>query len=591
MGPTFVGVDGITDLPDSAILTHLRRFVEERLRTSELHPDAWQPAIVRDPAGTRTSLLAVAGDKYSHRQLERLTDLMKRTFQTIPQVSKVERLGVLDEQVTLSFSQERLASYGVTLGRLQDVLRARNTALGGGQIEVGSRTVALTPTGEFRSEHEIGGVIVGSSGSGVPLYLRDLVDVSREYKSPPRYLNQYSWEDSAGTWHRSRAVTLALEMRPGQKIGVFGQAVDSALAVLRDRLPPDLVMARTSDQPVQVAEQVNLLMGSLWEAVALVVLVALIGFWEWRSAVLLALSIPITLAMTFGMTSVLNIDLQQVSIASLIIALGLLVDVPVVAGDAIKRELDEGKPRHIASWLGPTKLAHAMLYATITNIVAYLPLLMLTGDVGQFLYSMPIVLTCSLVSALIVSRTFIPLLSYYLLRPSRKLAKPMEERRRTGFTGWYYRVGRWSIQHRWKVAFASLGVLVLGGFIMSRLKPQFFPKDLQYLSYVEIWLPEDAPLTATREVANQAEQVIQREAREYFAHHSSGHGEGGMVSLTTFIGGGGPRFWYSFAPEPRQSHYALIVMQTKNKWDTPSLVRALQDKVSQQIAGSAGGRA
>ena len=130
----------------------------------------------------------------------------------------------------------------------------------------------------------------------MPLYLRDLVDVDREYQSPPRYLNQYSWADSAGQWHQGRAVTLALQMRPGEKIGDFGHAVDSALTVLRDRLPPDLILARTSDQPLQVEENIHLLMSSLWEAVILVVLVALVGFWEWRSAVLLALSIPLTLA-------------------------------------------------------------------------------------------------------------------------------------------------------------------------------------------------------------------------------------------------------------------------------------------------------
>ncbi len=446
-GPQFVGVDGITDhsvIPRSSP-TCTASF-RSRLRVAEFHPDAWQPAIVRDPAATRTSLLAVAGDKYSYQELEQYTDLMKRTFQTIPQVTKVDRAGVLDEQVTLSFSQERLASYGITLGRLRDVLRARNTALSGGLMEVGDRTVALNPSGEFRDEREIGGVIVGSSNAGVPLYLRDLVDVDREYQNPPRYLNQYSWPDSAGRWHRGRAITLALQMRPGEKIGAFGHAVDSALAVLRNRLPPDLILARTSDQPQQVEENIHLLMSSLWEAVFLVVLIALIGFWEWRSALLLALSIPLTLAMTFGMASALKIDLQQVSIASLIIALGLLVDVPVVAGDAIKRELDGGQPRAIASWLGPTKLGRAMLYATITNIVAYLPLLLLTGNTGLFLYSMPIVLTCSLVSALIVSRTFVPLVSYYLLRPSRKLPAPIEERRRTGFTGWYFRVGRSAIR-------------------------------------------------------------------------------------------------------------------------------------------------
>jgi multidrug efflux pump subunit AcrB len=585
-GPQFVGVDGITDRPDSAILAHLRGFIHDRLRVAEFHPDAWQPAVVRDPAKTRASLLAVAGDKYSYQELEQYTDVLKRTFQTVPQVSKVERLGVLDEQVTLGFSQERLASYGITLGRLRDVLRARNTALGGGQIEVGDRTVTLEPSGEFRDEREIGGVIVGSSSAGVPLYLRDLVNVDREYQNPPRYLNQYSWADSAGHWHRGRAITLALQMRPGEKIGDFGHAADSALAVLRHRLPPDLILARTSDQPLQVEENIHLLMNSLWEAVLLVVLVALIGFWEWRSAVLLALSIPLTLAMTFGMAAALGVDLQQVSIASLIIALGLLVDVPVVAGDGIKRELDEGKPRTIASWLGPTKLARAMLYATITNIVAYLPLLLLTGNVGLFLYSMPVVLTCSLVAALIVSKTLIPLLSYYLLRPSRKPPVPIEERRRTGFTGWYYRVGSWAIRHRWQVAVASLAFLVLGGWIMSRLKPQFFPKDLQYLSYAEVWLPEDAPLSATGAATERVERLIQQHAHEYFEHHGGQHGASGLVSLTTFIGGGGPRFWFSFSPEPRQTNYGLIVMQGRNKWDTPGLTQALQDAISREVPGA-----
>ena len=141
----------------------------------------------------------------------------------------------------------------------------------------------------------------------------------------------------------ARAVTLAIQMRPGNKISDFSTGVDAALADVRKELPPDLIIARTSDQPLQVKENVHLFMNSLFEAIVLVVLVSLIGFWEWRSALLMALSIPITLAMTFGMMAVLGIDIQQVSIASLIIALGLLVDDPVVAGDAIKRELAAGR--------------------------------------------------------------------------------------------------------------------------------------------------------------------------------------------------------------------------------------------------------
>jgi multidrug efflux pump subunit AcrB len=585
-GPQFIGVDGVSDRDDAQILSHLQRFVLEQLRVSEFHPDAWRAAVIRDPADTRMKLLAVAGDKYTYREMDDLTDLMKRTFQTVAQVSKVDRLGVLGEQVTLSFSQERIASYGVQMGKLQDILRSRNTALGGGQMEVEGRTVALNPSGEFLNEKEIGDVIVGNSRGGAPLYLRDLVDIDRGYESPPRYLNFYSWVDSSGRWHRSRAVTLALQMRPGEKIGEFGHAVDSTMRVLRGRLPPDLIMARTSDQPLQVKENIDLFMGSLYEAVILVVVIALIGFWEWRSALLLAISIPLTLAMTFGMMAVVRIDLQQISIASLIIALGLLVDDPVVAGDAIKRELDHGHPGRIAAWLGPTKLARAIMFATITNIVAYLPFLMLSGSTGQFLYSLPVVLTCSLVASRLVSMSFIPLLGDLLLRPSRKQPPPIEQRRSTGFSGWYYKIGRSAIEHRWRFAVASLGFLVLGGWVMKHLKTQFFPRDLQYLSYVEVWLPEDAPLIATREITEHVEAIVRRESHEYFAHHQS-HGEpGGMVSLTTYLGGGGPRFWSTFGPEARQTNYAVIVMQTINKHDTPGLVPVLQNAMSREITGA-----
>ncbi|HSE65771.1 MAG TPA: efflux RND transporter permease subunit, partial [Gemmatimonadales bacterium] len=388
-------------------------------------------------------------------------------------------------------------------------------------------------------------------------------------------------------WHRSRAITLSLQMRPGEKIGEFGLAVDSTMAVLKNRLPPDLILARTSDQPLQVKENISLFMGSLVEAVVLVVLIALVGFWEWRSALLLAISIPLTLAMTFGMMAILGIDLQQISIASLIIALGLLVDDPVVAGDAIKRDLAHGHPPIVSAWLGPTKLAHAILYATITNIVAYLPFLMLSGATGQFLYSLPIVLGASLVASRIVSMTFIPLLGYYLLRPGKKPRPPIEERRAKGFSGWYFRVGRRAIQHRWRVAFASLAFLVLGGWVMSRLKTQFFPKDLQYLSYLEVWLPEDAPLIATREITERVEALVRKTAGEHFAQHPAKHGEAtGLASLTTFIGGGGPRFWSTFSPEPNQTNYGLIIIQTRSKHDTPELVIALQDVLSREVSGA-----
>ena len=218
---------------------------------------------------------------------------------------------------------------------------------------------------------------------------------------------------------RSRAISLGINMRSGQQIDLFGKHVNQKLDSLKPYLPDDLVIVPTSSQPVQVKEQIDLFMDALYEAIGLVVIVSLIGFWEWRSAVLMAISIPITLAMTFGAIYMLGIDIQQVSVASLIIALGLLVDDPVVAGDSIKRMLAEGHPRIVSPWLGPTKIATAIMYATVTNIVAYLPFLMITGTTGEFIYSLPIVMTVALVCSRLASMTFIPLLGYYLLRPGK----------------------------------------------------------------------------------------------------------------------------------------------------------------------------
>lgn len=491
----------------------------------------WRPVVIRDPKDTRSKLAEVAGDKYSYRELDDFTDRIGKTIKTVPLVSRVDRSGVLGERVFLLYSQERLASYGIQPSQLSDILKARNITLSGGSVNVRGKNVAVDPSGEFKSEDEIGDVTIAGTPSGAPVYLRDLSEVLRAYDSPARYLNFHTWQDSKGRWHRNRAITLAIQMKSGEQIQKFGGAVDSALATIKKQLPEDLVMARTSDQPLQVRESMDLFMTSLYEAIVLVVFIALIGFWEWRSAVLMALSIPITLAMTFGMMHVLGIDLQQVSIATLIIALGLLVDDPVVAGDAIKRSLAVGHAPRIAAWLGPTKLAKAILYATITNIVAYLPFLILSGETGEFLYSLPVVLACSLIASRLVSMTFIPFLGYYLLKPKAEMS--VEERRNKGFAAWYYNVGRLAIAHRWKFLTGSFAFLLIGGFFMSQLKTQFFPKDLAYLSYVDVWLPEDAPLVATTETAIRAEQLI----RDIAAEYGKEQGKDVLASLTTFAGG------------------------------------------------------
>ena len=577
------GLDFATSRSDEELRTYGQQFVEKRLLAYDFHPDAWGPIIIRDPQAAKERIAEVASDRYTYRQLDDFTDLIQRTVQRVPIVAKVQRAGVLPEQIYLEYSQDRLASYDLQPWKIKDLLSARNVTAPGGLVGTHSRNVLIDPTAEFKSTQEIGNVLIATSQTGAPVYLRDLVDISRGYQTPTRYLNYMTSRDANGKWHRNRAITLAVQMRSGEQIGNFGVAVDEALASVRRQLPPDLVLSRTSDQPKQVKELVGLLTASLWEAIVLVVVVALIGFWDWRAAMLMAASIPLTLAMTFGIAHVIHIDIQQVSIATLIISLGLLVDMPVVAGDAIKREMGSGSPRELASWVGPTKLAKAIVFATITNVVAYLPFLALSGDTGRFLYSLPVVMTCTLVAALIVSFTFIPLIAYYLIKAPKHPEPPMSERRTHGFPGFYYRVGDFALEHRWGVFAGSLILLVVGGVFMSKLKPQFFPKDLSYLSYIDIWLPPDAPLGATDAAAQRAESVIRAEAERFGHEH---HHADVLHTLTTFVGGGGPRFWFSVEPEQQQLNYAQILVEVTDRHFTNELVGPLQTALSREVPGA-----
>jgi multidrug efflux pump len=587
-GPGYVGVDLSTEADDATLLATLDEFMHARLGLYRFQADAWDPIVIRDPAEAQQRLTAAAGDKYSYRELDDFTDLITRTLEaSVPQVSNITRSGVLQEQVFLAYSQERLAAYGIQPTVIKKLLTARNTLVPGGALQADDLNLQVQPSGDFTGEDQIGGVIIARSGN-VPVYLRDIADIYRGYQSPPLSLNFHTWRDAGGKLQRSRAINIAVNLRSGQQIGDFGAEVDRALKGLETRLPADLVISRTSDQPLQVAENIDLFMTALYEAVILVVLVAFLGFREWRAATLMMLAIPITLAMTFGMLFTLGIDLQQVSVATLIIALGLLVDDPVVAGDAIKRELNAGEPPILAAWLGPVRLAEAILFATITNVVAYLPLLLLTGNQGDFLHSLPIVMACALIASRIVSMTFIPLLAYYLLRPDRKPEPPIEQRRREGFSGRYYRRVNRAIDLRWWVLVASLFILASGVYFKHQLKDSFFPDDVQYLSYVDLWMRNDLSAPGTNLAAQQAEQIIREAAEAYGKDHPGKDGKPREIleSVSTFVGGGAPRFWFAVTPELQQQNYAQLIVRVRDKEDTPVLAGFLQTALSERLPGA-----
>lgn len=196
-GAGFIGLDVLTEADDTRILAFVERFRWQQLQAEEFHPDVWQPIVIRDPQETAVKLAAAAGAKYSYRELDEFTDFIQRALQSVPQVAKVDRSGVLPEQVLLEYSQERLASYGVQPSQIGQILEARNSTLPGGMLAIGGQNLRIDPSSEFRQIEEIGDVLIPTSG-WVPLYLRDLVAIERGYQNPPRYLNFYTTRDASG---------------------------------------------------------------------------------------------------------------------------------------------------------------------------------------------------------------------------------------------------------------------------------------------------------------------------------------------------------------------------------------------------------
>jgi len=582
----FFALEANSPLTSERLETQAVQALLDVLPEGERHPDMWPPFAVDSLDEVDAAFRRIAGPRYSFKELDEFTELLEHRLQRVDVVSKVARTGLLPEQFTLDYSQERLASAGVSAETVALAIAGHNVNLPGGVVDVAGRNVPIRTSGELATIHDLEDVLITTTTDGAPLRLRDLFDVGREYQAP-RLLNTYSWKDTEGVFRSSRAITLAVSMRSGSQVGDFGGKVDAALSDASALLPSDLVIARPSDQPHQVSENVALFNGSLGEAIVLVVIVALIGFMSWRTATILAFAIPITLAMTYAVMNLIGWDLQQISISTMILALGLLVDVPVVASDAIVSGLSQGESKTEAAWRGPTRLSIAILFATVTNVVAYLPFLGVHGDIGRFIRSLPVVMTIALLGAWALAMTFVPMLGALLLVKPKRAALSLAERRTRGFGRFYSNAATWAIRHRGLVV--VIGLCLAGCTIpaIRQLKTAFFPKDLSYLSYVDVWAPEDSTVSETGHIAERAGAVIERTLTEWGRRHPGPDGQPQDVlkSITTFVGGGGPRFWFSVTPELEQANYAQLVIQVNDKQVTNQVVGVLQHALD-EVAGA-----
>ena len=566
------------------------RWQRETTGAGEYHPDVWPPFWIQDLDGLEKALRRNARDKYSYRELKDFADRIRDRLKQSPRVAQIDLVGVQDERVWLSYSGQRLNQFGITPLSIVDHIQQRNINIPGGQVELPDQNVVVRPTGEYTSAAEIGQTAMDVSSGGYALYLRDLVEITRGYEDPSNAMNFRTIKVPRGDHVTSlpkespegegaapmsydlqtgRAITISVRQVKGTNIADYDRDMNAAIADVQQMLPSDLRLERTSNEPQKVRDKIVSFDRNLIEAVVIVVLVAMV-FMEWRSALLVAVSIPVTVALTLGLSQLIGIDLQQVSIAALIIALGLLVDAPVVAADAINRELAHGQPRHVAAWRGPRRLARAVFYATLTNIVAFLPLLLVKGKTGDFIYSLPIVVSFALLASMFVAWTVAPLLGFYMLKGQKSL-EAADGKPAAGFPRLYKAFVERCIAHRFRTVAVALTILIAGMLVVRMIGTSFFPKDLHNVFVLNLDLPEGSPIRETRDVALEAVRKIDALEGKH------------IRSYTTFVGAGGPRFWLSIEPEQRADNYAQILVHTASKEETASIVARLREELPLQI--------
>jgi multidrug efflux pump subunit AcrB len=550
-----------------------------RLHEIALPESCEPPRLDTEYQATATLLLSVASQQHSYRELERAAGQLESELKRIASVGRVRLFGNVPEQVELRFSTTNLARYRLAPEQVIQSLAARNAINPGGTFPGPGRDLPVQISGAFQDEEEIGAVMLGLGPDRKAVRVREVFEVRRGYTEPPAFNVDTLHRTGDGAMAKERSVLLAVEMKSGSIIGKFDQAVGNAVRTLS--LPAGMKVLTVSDQPTATSHRIQQFNQCFIEAVVIVVIVCLL-LMEWRSALVVALAIPLTLAMTLGGMALLHIPLQQISIAALIIALGLLVDDPVVAADGINRELAAGRPAGVAAWLGPYRLRRAILFGTIINIVAFLPLVLLPGDMGAFIVALPLVITLALVSSRIVSMTFVPLLGWHLLRGQRGfeaggevrscwMFKPVDRLFQVLLPG-YQSALQQALKHpAWTVGIAY-GLLGASFALTGYFGQQFFPPAERHQCVIDVQLPPSSSITQTRAVCDRIAELLRSQEA--------------IVNAAVFCGGTAPNFYYNVLPREPAANLAQVLINTQHADDVPALVVKLRAALDREITNA-----
>ncbi|CAI9413341.1 Cobalt-zinc-cadmium resistance protein CzcA [Pleomorphomonas sp. T1.2MG-36] len=490
------------------------------------------------------NIYALTADGFTPRQLRDYAEAIRTRILSVENVGKVDIVGAEDEVIYLEFSPRQLAAYGVDEKAVLTTLAEQNAVNPSGTIETGSERVSVRVSGEFRSEKSIEAVNLRVNGRF--FRLSDVAKISRGYADPPTELFRYNGEPAIG---------IAIGMRAGANLLKFGDALRAEMAKVEAELPVGIAVHQVADQPKLVEKAVSGFTQALFEAVAIVLLVSFLSL-GLRAGVVVALSIPLVLAITFMVMEASAISLQRVSLGALIIALGLLVDDAMIAVEMMVARLEKGDSLRKAATAVYTSTAFPMLTGTLVTVAGFIPVGLNSSMAGEFTFTMFVVIAVSLLVSWIVAVVFTPLIGVTVLPAKLKHQKA----EKTRFTRGFERLLVIGLRNRFIVI--ALTLLAFGASLygLTRVQQQFFPDSDRSELIVDFTLPQNAAIEETA-------RVISRFETDMLA------GKDGVDHWSSYIGRGAVRFLLTFDQEPSAPYLGQIVVVTRDE-ETRNHLRA-----------------
>lgn len=521
--------------PSAERLDQIRRKVREA--RSSLPSTALEPEIDTRVLRTNTMILAITSAQASPLALREQAKDLKRELEYLPDIGRVEILGEASEEIEVAIDALELAQRNLPLTHVIQALAERNALEPSGEIELESMRSVIQSTGSYTSVDEVRSTFLGAGESALPISIDHVASVTRKLTDRRVFVR----------WKGVPAVSIALEMLPRRNAIEVGKQVREVIDRFESRLVDGMSIEIIADEPLIVGDRLSKLTGSLQLGLALVMIFTLIGL-GWRSGIIIAVSIPLSITVALGFIGMVGIALHQISIAALVIAVGLVVDEDIVVVDNIQRHLDMGKSPTQAAIVGLGEIHMAILSGAGTTIAAFIPLMLMSGQIGEFVRTIPIAVSLMLVTSVVVAHFFTPLLSATLNRVNLGGRGRRKEEHR--FEAPYRRILARLLAHR-RAVLASFAVVFVGstcGIGSSLWPPDFFNDADRHQFLLEIYLPSGSPVQTTDEIAKRVEIALAEDER--IAHWG------------TFVGAGVPKFYYNEFTDRKGEHIAMFVINT-----------------------------